>query len=99
MRSVTEDLLDVVRLETGRLVLRRESANLVEMSRQAITHLQASSDRHRLTLSTRLADLQAEVDKGRTDLGTWRRHLVRVDRRSWYDVLSPFASLAKYPDA
>jgi PAS domain S-box-containing protein len=67
LNRLTQDLLDVVRLETGRLVLHRETVNLVEMSRHMIAHLQASSDRHHLTLSTSLSHLQAEIDKGRIE--------------------------------
>lgn len=67
LNRLTEDLLDVVRLETGRLVLHYESANLVEITRQVIAQVQASSDRHQLTFSTALSSLQAEVDKGRIE--------------------------------
>lgn len=67
LNRLTEDLLDVVRLETGRLVLQHESANLVEITRHAIAQVQASSDRHQLTFSTALSSLQAEVDKGRIE--------------------------------
>ena len=67
LNRLTEDLLDVVRLEKGRLVLHREPTNLVEMGRHAIAHVQASSNRHQLVFSTPLSDLQAQVDKGRIE--------------------------------
>jgi PAS domain S-box-containing protein len=67
LNRLTEDLLDVVRLERGRLVVHREAANLVELSQRAIAQLQAMSEHHRLTLSTTLTDLPAEVDKGRIE--------------------------------
>lgn len=67
LTRLTEDLLDVVRLQAGRLVLHRESVNLVEITRRILAQMGLSSDRHQLTLSTSLSQLQAEVDKGRIE--------------------------------
>jgi PAS domain S-box-containing protein len=67
LNRLTEDLLDVIRLEAGRLVLQRESVDLMEIIQHVIAHMEPSSDRHQLTFSTSLPSLQAEVDKGRIE--------------------------------
>ena len=67
LTRLTEDLLDVVRVQAGRLVLHRGSVDLVEMTRRVIAQLEPSSGRHQLTLSTSLPHLQAEVDSGRIE--------------------------------
>jgi PAS domain S-box-containing protein len=67
LNRLTEDLLDVVRLEAGQLVLHRESVNLVEITRRVIAQMGQSSDRHQLTFTTSLSSLQAQVDKGRIE--------------------------------
>ncbi len=64
---LTEDLLDVVRLQAGRLVLHRESIDLVALCRRVLAQLQQSTDRHQLTLSTSLSHLLARVDGGRIE--------------------------------
>ena len=64
LNRLTEDLLDVVRLQAGRLVLYHESIDLVEMTRRIITQMRQSSDRHQLTLVTSLSHVQAQVDRG-----------------------------------
>jgi PAS domain S-box-containing protein len=67
LMRLTEDLLDLVRLQAGRLILHLESIDLVEITRHIIAQMEPSSDRHQLTLSTSLPSLQAEVDKGRIE--------------------------------
>ena len=64
---LTEDLLDVVRLQAGRLVLHRESIDLVAFCRRVLAQLQQGTDRHQLTLSTSLSHLLARVDGGRIE--------------------------------
>ena len=67
LTQLTEDLLDVVRVQAGRLVMHRESVDLVELTRRVIAQLEPLSGRHQLTLSTSLSHLQAEVDSGRIE--------------------------------
>src|SRR5216684_1177459 len=67
LNRLTEDLLDVVRLEAGRLVLHRESIDLVNTIRHVIAQMGQSSDRHQLTFSTSLSHLQAQMDRGRIE--------------------------------
>jgi signal transduction histidine kinase len=67
LNRLTEDLLDVVRLQAGRLQLYPESIDLVEITRHIITQLEQSSDRHELTLVTSLPHILAQVDRGRIE--------------------------------
>ena len=67
LNRLTEDLLDVVRLQAGRLQLYRESIDLVEITRHIITQMGQSSERHELTLVTSLPQVQAQVDRGRIE--------------------------------
>jgi len=67
LNRLTEDLLDVVRLQAGRLVLHRESIDLVHIIRRVIAQMRQSSDYHQLMLSTSLSHLQAQMDRGRIE--------------------------------
>ena len=67
LNRLTEDLLDVVRLQAGRLHLYRESIDLVEITRHIISQMGRSSDRHEITLMTSLPHVQAQVDRGRIE--------------------------------
>lgn len=67
LNRLTEDLLDVVRLQAGRLVLHRESIDLVIVIKHAITQTKQSDHHHRLAFSSSLSRLQAYVDKGRVE--------------------------------
>ncbi len=67
LNRLTEDLLDIVRLEAGRLVLHRESIDLMHTIRHVIAQMDRMSDRHQLTFSTSLSHLQAQMDRGRIE--------------------------------
>jgi len=67
LNRLTEDLLDVVRLQAGRLVLHRESIDLVHTIQRVIAQMGQSSDRHQLTFSSTLSHLQAQMDRGRIE--------------------------------
>src|SRR5258708_24216997 len=67
MNRRTEDLRDVVRLQAGRLMIHRESIDLVNAIRHVIAQMGQSSDRHQLTFSTPLSHLQAQMDRGRIE--------------------------------
>lgn len=64
---LTEDLLDVVRLQAGRLVLHREALDLVTITRRVLAHMGQQSSPHQLTLSTSLTQLVAQADGGRIE--------------------------------
>lgn len=65
--KLTEDLLDVTRLQAGRLVLARAPTDLVSLVRQQVRLAQMTTQRHTLSFETALAELLAEVDRGRTE--------------------------------
>ena len=67
LNRLTNDLLDVVRLQAGRLELHRDSIDLVETTRHVIAQMEQSSDRHQFTLDTSLSQVQAQVDRGRIE--------------------------------
>lgn len=59
---LTEDLLDVTRVQTGQFYLERQVTDLVTLTRQVITQLQATTSRHHLSFHTTLSYLWATVD-------------------------------------
>jgi signal transduction histidine kinase len=67
LNRLTEDLLDVVRLQAGRLVLHREAIDLVTITRHVLARMGQQSSRHQLTLSTTLSRLLAQADGGRIE--------------------------------
>ena len=67
LNRLTEDLLDVVRLQAGRLVLYPESVDLVTLTRRVMAQVGSNSEHHQFRFSTPLAHLQARVDGGRIE--------------------------------
>ena len=67
LNRLTEDLLDVVRLQAGRMQLYRESIDLVEITQHIITQMGQSSDHHEITLITSLPHVKAQADRGRIE--------------------------------
>jgi signal transduction histidine kinase len=68
LNRLTNDLLDVVRLQGKRLVLYPDSLNLITLTQHVVTELQRTTDRHHLSLSlipASLSELLARVDKDR----------------------------------
>jgi K+-sensing histidine kinase KdpD len=61
--KLTEDLLDVTRLQAGRLVLSRDPTDLVALTRRMMTQQQATTKQHVLSLDTANACLMVEVDR------------------------------------
>lgn len=57
----------MVRLQAGRLVLRREAINLVTIIQHVLAQMGQRSSRHQLTFSTALSQLVAQVDGGRIE--------------------------------
>jgi signal transduction histidine kinase len=65
--KLTEDLLDVTRLQAGRLALSRTPTDLVELTRRLMTQRQLTTQRHSIALDTTLSSLVVEVDQARIE--------------------------------
>lgn len=67
LAKLTEDLLDITRVQAGQFQLRRSSTELVTLTRQAVDQLQMTTDHHQLSIQTALAHLWAFVDAFRIE--------------------------------
>jgi signal transduction histidine kinase len=67
MVELTEDLLDVTRLQAGRLQLHLEPTDLISLTRRAVNRLQLTTQQHQLSLQTEHAHLVASVDPRRLE--------------------------------
>ncbi|GHO71546.1 hypothetical protein KSC_104380 [Ktedonobacter sp. SOSP1-52] len=67
LASLTEELLDVTRVQAGQFQLERRSTDLVALTRQVIEQIQATTDRHQLTFHTSLAQLWVMIDSCRIE--------------------------------
>lgn len=67
LASLTEDLLDVTRMQAGQFELEQRLTDLVALTRQVAKRLQATTDRHQLAFQTALPQLQATVDAVRIE--------------------------------
>jgi PAS domain S-box-containing protein len=65
--KLTEDLLDVTRLQAGRLILSRKPTDLVALTRRMMAQRQLTTQQHTISLETALSSLQVEVDRGRIE--------------------------------
>jgi PAS domain S-box-containing protein len=65
--KLTEDLLDVTRLQAGRLALSRKPTDLVDLVSQQVRQAQMTTQRHVLSFETTLSELLAEIDRGRIE--------------------------------
>jgi len=65
--ELIDDLLDVTRLQGGRLELHIEPTNLIDLARRVITKLQITTEQHRLTLHTSLEYLVVDLDPRRIE--------------------------------
>ena len=65
--KLTEDLLDVTCLQTGRLVLQRSQTNVVSLARRVATFLQQATTRHQVEVRSAQAELMAEIDPERIE--------------------------------
>ncbi|HYU75003.1 MAG TPA: HAMP domain-containing sensor histidine kinase, partial [Ktedonobacteraceae bacterium] len=63
----TEDLLDVTRLQAGRLVLSHEPIDLVTLVRKMLMQAQVTTKRHTFSFETPLTSLVVEVDRVRIE--------------------------------
>ncbi|GHO42146.1 PAS domain S-box protein [Ktedonospora formicarum] len=67
LASLTEDLLDVTRIQADLFSLERCSTDLVILTRKVIKRLQATTDRHQLAFQTTLPQLWVKVDAVRIE--------------------------------
>ncbi len=65
--ELTEDLLDVTRLQAGRLTLRLEPTDLVALVKRVITRLQMTTEQHTLSMSIALSYVVVHVDAWRME--------------------------------
>ncbi len=65
--QLTEDLLDVTRLQTGRLLLQRTPTNVASLARRVATSLQQATTRHQLEVRATHEQLVADIDPGRIE--------------------------------
>jgi signal transduction histidine kinase len=67
MVELTEDLLDVTRLQAGRLQLHLEPTDLVSLTRRSINRLQLTTQQHQLSLQAEQDHLVVSVDPRRLE--------------------------------
>jgi PAS domain S-box-containing protein len=65
--NLTEELLDVTRLQAGRLLLQRTPTNVVPLVRRVAMLLQQTTTRHQVEVRTTLPQLVADIDPGRIE--------------------------------
>ena len=65
--KLTEDLLDVTRLQAGRLALTRKPTDLVALTRHMMAQVHMTTSRHTFSLETELSSLVVEIDRGRIE--------------------------------
>jgi signal transduction histidine kinase len=65
--ELTDDLLDVTRLQGGRLELRLEPSDLAALARRVAARLQVTSERHTLSVSATPEHVVALVDSARLE--------------------------------
>ena len=67
LTELTEDLLDVSRLQAGQLLLQRTPTNLVSLLHRVAQRLQKTTTRHHLEVKTELAPLEVLLDPRRME--------------------------------
>ena len=65
--ELTEDLLDVTRLQAGRITLHLEPTDVVALARRVVARLQMTTERHHLSLLASSEYLVADVDPRRIE--------------------------------
>jgi len=65
--KLTEDLLDVTRLQAGRLALSRDPTDLVALTRRMVSQRQMTTRQHVFSLDTEHSSLMVEMDKVRIE--------------------------------
>ncbi|TMC23358.1 MAG: cell wall metabolism sensor histidine kinase WalK [Chloroflexi bacterium] len=64
---LTEDLLDVTRLQAGRLLLQREPVNIVMLVQRVATQMQRTTQRHQIGVSAAHSSLVVDIDTRRAE--------------------------------
>ncbi len=67
LADLTEDLLDVSRLQAGRLSLQRAPTNLISLTRRVVERLQQTTTRHHLIFTAEQTHLEAMIDPHRIE--------------------------------
>jgi len=67
LTDLTDDLLDVSRLQAGRLSLQRAATDLVSLTGRVVKRLQQTASRHHLEFSSDCAKLEAQIDSRRIE--------------------------------
>jgi signal transduction histidine kinase/GAF domain-containing protein len=65
--DLTEDLLDVTRLQAGQLALHPEPTDLVALTRRVVARLQVTTERHPIAIHAAQEHIVAEVDPRRIE--------------------------------
>jgi signal transduction histidine kinase len=65
--ELIDDLLDVTRLQAGRLELHPEPTNLVALAKRSVSRLQVTTEKHTLSLHTSLEHLVIYIDAQRIE--------------------------------
>ena len=65
--ELTEDLLDVTRLQAGRLTLHLEPIDLVALASRVVTRLQMTTEHHAISINTPLEHLVVQLDPRRME--------------------------------
>jgi PAS domain S-box-containing protein len=67
MATLTEDLLDVTRLQAGRLRLQRITTNMLPLVQRAIAHVQRATTLHQIVLQAPQQPLLTDIDPHRIE--------------------------------
>ncbi|GHO45938.1 PAS domain-containing sensor histidine kinase [Ktedonospora formicarum] len=67
LTDLTEDLLDVTRLQAGQMVLQRAPTNVVSLTKRVLNRFCQSSPRHQLELRTAQTIIEAFIDPRRIE--------------------------------
>jgi signal transduction histidine kinase len=67
LTTLTEDLLDVTRLQAGRLLLQRAPSDMVSLLQRVAAQMQRTTTRHRIEVRTTNSSLVANIDARRVE--------------------------------
>ncbi|HLI05612.1 MAG TPA: PAS domain S-box protein [Ktedonobacteraceae bacterium] len=65
--ALSEDLLEVTRLQAGRLILQRAPTNIVSLAQRVAASLQKTTTRHLVEVHSSRPVMVADIDPGRTE--------------------------------
>jgi signal transduction histidine kinase len=67
LSKLTDELLDVTRLQAGRMILHRIPTDVVPLAQRVAAHLQRTTTRHTIKVNTDHTSLIADIDPGRIE--------------------------------